>query len=139
MNRNWMAVFVLILAAGALLGLSSCGRNQHLVSITVTPQGTTITQGPGQQVATQFTALGSYIHPPETRDITSTAIWSTNTPDIIEVDSTTPGLIKTTGAGCGTNLGVTAKVYTDHGNTNGNVVIGTATISVSFGPGNTCP
>ena len=139
MKRNWIGVVLLVLAATALLSLSSCGHNQHLISIAVTPQGTTITQGPGQQVSTQFTALGTYIHPPETRDITNTAIWSTNTPDIIEVDSTTPGLIKTTGAGCGKNLGVTAEVYTDNGNTHGNVVVGASTINISFGPNSACP
>ncbi len=68
MNRKWFSVAALLIAAVALLNLSSCARSQKLVGITVTPSGSTITlSGFGQVVGTQFTALGSYIHPPETK------------------------------------------------------------------------
>jgi len=134
MNRKWFSIAVLAVAAVALLNLSSCARSQKLVGITVTPSGSTITQNFGQVVSTQFTALGSYIHPPETKDVTSKAVWTTNSPSIIAVDPNTPGLINTTGQGCGTNLGVTASIYSDPSNPSaGSVIVGTATISVSFG------
>jgi len=139
MNRKWFSIAVLAVAAVALLNLSSCARSQKLVGITVTPSGSTITQNFGQVVSTQFTALGSYIHPPETKDVTSKAVWTTNSPSIIAVDPNTPGLINTTGQGCGTNLGVTASIYSDPSNPSaGSVIVGTATISVSFGSGSGC-
>jgi len=140
MNGKWSSIVVLMAAAALLLCQPSCARSQQLVAITVSPQGTTITQSPGQQVTTQFTAYGSYIHPPETKDLTQKAVWSTDTPSIIEVVPGTPGLIQTTGNGCGTNLGVTASVYTDNNNPSGNVVVGSATMNVSFGTsGGSCP
>ena len=141
MKRKWFAIAALFVAAIALLNLSSCARSQKLDAITVSPQGTTITLGGfGEQVGVQFTALGSYIHPPENRDITASAVWSTDSPDIIAVDPAHPGLVTTTGQGCGTNLGVTASVYSDPGNPSaGSVVIGRSSISVTFGTGNGCP
>lgn len=141
MSRKWFSVIALIAAATFLLSLSSCAYNRHLVSIAVSPQGTSVILSQiGQTVGTQFTALGTYIHPPETRDITTTAVWSTNTPDVIVLDPTQPGLVNTTGTGCGTNLGVSAKVYSEPNNPSaGSVVVGTATMNVSFVPSITCP
>jgi len=140
MNGKWSSIVVLMAAAALLIYQPSCARSQQLVSITVSPQGTTITlTGIGQQVDTQFTALGNYIHPPETKDLTKTAAWSTDTPTIIYTVPGSPGLIRTSGNGCGTNLGVTASVYTDNNNPSGNVVVGSATMNVSFGNGTTCP
>jgi hypothetical protein len=140
MNRKWFSIAALIAAATFLFSLSSCAFNQHLVSITVSPSGSSITlTGIGQDLPTQFTALGNYIHPPETRDITSTAVWSTDTPSIIFMDAKTPGLVHTTGEGCGSNLGVSARVYSDPSNPSaGSVVVGSATVSVTFS-GIPCP
>jgi hypothetical protein len=140
MIRKCLCLAALIATAAMLLSSASCARSQKLVGITVTPQGSSITLSEiGQLVGTQFTALGTYIHPPETRDLTKTAIWSTDAPQIITLSPTTPGLFITTGTGCGTNIGVTATVYTDNGNPSGNVVIGTATMSVSIGTSGSCP
>jgi hypothetical protein len=140
MKRMWLSLAGLAVCATALLNLSSCAHNQQLVGITVTPQGTTITlAGPGQVVGTQFTAIGTYIHPPENKDVTSTAVWATDTPTIIALDPNQPGLVNTTGEGCGTDLGVTATLYGKPGNPSaGNVVVGSATINVAFA-GGTCP
>src|SRR5689334_18675726 len=112
MNRKWFGIATLLVTAVVLFNLSSCARSRKLEAITVNPQGTTITLGGvGDKLGVQFTAIGSYIHPPENRDITSTAVWTTDSPDIITVDPTHPGLVTTTGFGCGTNLGVAASVY----------------------------
>lgn len=140
MKRKWLSVAVLLVTAVVLLNLSSCARSQQLVGITVTPQGSTITLGGvGEHISTQFTALGSYIHPPETKDLTSKAVWTTDSPTIISLDPTQPGLVTTTGEGCGTNLGVSASIYSDPANPSaGSVMVGEATMSVSF-TGATCP
>jgi hypothetical protein len=141
MSRKWFSTLALVAAATFLLSVPSCGFNQHLVSITVSPQNSSVTLSAiAQQVGTQFSALGTYVHPPETRDITSTAVWTTDTPTIIAVDPTTPGLVNTTGNGCGSNLGVSASVYSDPSNhAAGDVVVGTATMNVSFINTITCP
>jgi hypothetical protein len=136
MYRKWFAIAALTLAAIVLLSLSSCARPQQLVGITVTPTGSTITIAFGEVVGTQFTAYGTYIHPPATRDVTKTAVWTTDTPAIIAVDPTTAGLINTTGSGCGKNLGITATVKTS---SSGNIVIGSATMDVTFGTNSNCP
>lgn len=139
MIRKMFGIIVLFLLAILLLSLSSCARDQQLVGLTVSPQGSTITlTAVGQVIGTQFTAYGTYLHPAETKDLTKVAVWTTNSPSIIQLDPTTPGLVNTTGLGCGTNLGVTATVHTSS-NPNGNVVVGSATINVSFGTGSSCP
>jgi len=141
MSRKWFSSLALLATVTLFITLSSCGFNQHLVSITVSPSGSSITlTGIGQDLPTQFTALGTYIHPPQTRDITTTALWSTDTPTIIYMDPNTPGLLHTTGTACGSNLGVTAKVYSDPSNPSaGTIVLGTATVNVTFGGGAMCP
>jgi len=139
MNGKWFSTAGLVAAAVLLLSLPNCARSQQLIAVTVMPQNVTITLSEvGQQVGTQFTAYGSYIHPPVTKDLTNTAVWATDSPSIITGSSTTPGLFTTTGEGCGTNLGITASVYTDDNNPSGNVVVGSTTMNVSFG-GTTCP
>ena len=140
MNRKWFSIAALLFVAIVLLNLSSCARSQQLVGITVTPQGSTITLGAvGEQISTQFTALGSYIHPPETKDVTSKVVWTTDSPTIIALDPNQPGLVTTTGEGCGTNLGVTATIYSNPSNPSaGSAVVGTSTMNVSFA-GISCP
>ena len=68
MSRKWFSKFALAAVAALFLAMSSCAFNQHLTSIRVSPPGATF-QGVGAQI--QFTAVGTYIHPPETKDITS--------------------------------------------------------------------
>jgi hypothetical protein len=139
MIRKLFGIAVLSLVSSFLLSLSSCAHSQQLVGITVSPQASTVTlSGVGQVVGTQFTAYGTYIHPPETRDLTGVAVWTTDSPTVIQIDPSTPGLVNTTGYGCGTNLGITATVHTSS-NQSGNIVVGTSSMNVSFGTGVTCP
>jgi hypothetical protein len=80
----------------------------------------------------QARAIGNFIHPPVSKDITNQAVWSSNTPQIAIVDAAT-GLITATGQGCGDAL-ITATVTTNHsvGNvsSNGAIVTGTMTATV---------
>jgi hypothetical protein len=95
----------LALALSACLGTSmSCGHDQQLVGITVTPDTETfgaasIPVADDAGLSVQLRALGQYIHPPVTKDITDKVTWSSNTPDIAVVNST--GLLSATGLGCG--------------------------------------
>lgn len=107
MNGKWLSVIALVVVAGVLLTVSSCGRDQQLVSIQVQPSvetfGDSSIQVPldaGLQV--QLRALGTYIHPPVTKDITNEVTWSSNDTQMMTVNST--GLLTATGGSCGTTL-----------------------------------
>ena len=64
-----------LIAVAALLSFPSCGHDQKLVSLEVHPSGFTFLE-PGAGATGQFTAIGTYIHPPATKDITSQATWA---------------------------------------------------------------
>jgi len=121
MIRKWFSTLGLVVVAAVLLALSSCARSQQLVSISLQPTGGFVFEG--YNAAGQFTALGSYIHPPETKDITDKVVW---TLDIANFGTITQqGLVTYTRTdGCGSGL-VTA-TYTA---SDGNVVEGTAPVS----------
>ncbi len=134
MNSSWLRCLFLSMSALGMFSALSCGSKQQLVSINVTPQGSKMAlSGVGQHLSTQFTAVGSYIHPPATKDITSFAVWKTDAPGIITLSPSQPGLVTTTGFACGTNLGVTANVYSNPSNpAAGSVISGQATVDVSI-------
>jgi hypothetical protein len=119
----------------ASLGLVSCGNDPALVSIAVSPQNVTIsgvdcTTAPCTPTV-QYKAIGFYNHGGKPKDITSQVAWSTNAPTIIQFQSSPPGLLAPTGNGAGTNLGVTATVYSNPSNPSaGTLVFGNAVISV---------
>ena len=151
MRQKWSAVigvFSVIVVACMLLSLSSCGKDQELTQITIQPPTETfgaanipVPADAGLQV--HLRALGTYIHPPVTKDITSQVTWTSNTPQMVTVDST--GVITATGGACGNTL-VSATLKSDHGGIQtgfmtANVVCFTGgvqtapTLTVSFGVG----
>jgi hypothetical protein len=115
MNRKWFSIAALMIIAISLLSVSSCGDPQELVSIQIEPGSETfgqadipVIQDKGLQA--QLTALGTYIHPPVTKDITNQVTWASNETQIMTV--TPGGLITATGAVCGGAL-ITATVQTN--------------------------
>lgn len=107
MSRKWFSIAALITVAVVLLSVSSCGDSQQLVSISIQPSVETfgaanipVIQLAGAQV--QLRALGTYVHPPVTKDITDQVLWTSNTPQMVTVNST--GLITVTGGPCGGTL-----------------------------------
>ncbi len=71
MSRKWFGFAILIAIATMLLNASSCGFNQHLVSIQIGPFRATF--GPLPLVhSVNFSAVGTYIHPPAKR---TSRIW----------------------------------------------------------------
>ncbi len=136
MRKKVSALVGLCAAMGLLASLSACGHDQQLVSITVVPAVETfgapnipIDLDAGLNV--QLRALGSYIHPPVTKDITNQVVWTSNTPQMVTVNST--GLITATGQACGGTI-ISATVTTNHssGNisSNGALVTGSMTANV---------
>jgi Bacterial Ig-like domain (group 2)/Divergent InlB B-repeat domain len=115
MNRKWLAVGALIVAAISLLSIASCGDPQTLQSISIQPSTETfgatnipVSQDAGLTV--QLRALGSYLHPPVTKDITDQVTWTSNDTQMVTVNST--GLATATGKTCGGTL-ISATVNTN--------------------------
>ena len=136
MRKKISALLGLCVALCLLVGLSSCGHDQQLVGITVIPDVETfgapsipVSANAGAKV--QLRALGSYIHPPVTKDITNQVVWTSNTPDMVTVDAN--GLITATGNACGGTI-ISATVTTDHSSGNvsstGALVTGSMTANV---------
>jgi hypothetical protein len=111
----------------------SCADDHKLVSIDVSPQNFTIT---GQGLNVQFTAIGHYQHPLEDKDITSTVVWKSSADQIISFATPSRPGLATSGGGCGTNLQISANVYSNPKDpANGKIVQGVATVNVQQ-PGN---
>jgi hypothetical protein len=129
MNRKWFSILTLIAVAAFFLNVSSCGYNQHLTSISIVPSSFTYGgAAPPMSVQTPIplTAYGTYIHPPETKDITDQVIWASDVTPVANVSST--GML-TAGSSCG-GSNISASVFTDGGNKNGNVVVGYMFVTV---------
>jgi len=141
MNRKslgkWISIFALASAAGWLLSLSSCARSQQLEGITISPSAFTyFSPAPpnSQQTPIPLTAYGAFIHPPETKDITSKVTWASDQTIVADVSSS-GGL--TAGVACGI-ANISATYYTD-GNKSGNVVVGFMTVTVEGPASQGCP
>jgi hypothetical protein len=85
MSRSWFSIIALVATAGLFLSLSSCGFNQHLVSIQVVPPGATF-NSVGSSIV--FKAMGTYDHPPETKDITNLVTWSVDSQNLVTITDT---------------------------------------------------
>jgi len=136
MNWQWHRSAIVAATVICVIGLPSCGHEQELVSITIQPAvetygATNIRVIDDAGLKVQLKALGNYIHPPVTKDITDQVTWASNTPQMVTVSST--GMITATGEACGGAL-ITATVTTNQsiGNisSSGAAVIGTMTANV---------
>lgn len=97
MSRKF-SILALIAAATFFLSLSSCAFNQHLTSIQVQPSGANFGAA-DPSLFVNFKAFGTYLHPPQTKDITSQVTWQTDTPQVAQV--TSAGVVSPN-LGCGT-------------------------------------
>lgn len=130
--RSVLRVPAVIAIAAAVVFSLSCGQDQRLVSITVTPDKVDF-QGIGAQ--SQMTALGSFIHPPATKDITSSVTWTTDVPTEVTVSPT--GLVTAINT-CGSGQ-VIASAYSDPSNPGaGSVIRATADIAILLNGSTNC-
>ena len=130
MHERWLRC-----ALGAILVLMamnflSCMHERKLVAIAIHPLAFTFPT-PDPSVQGVFTALGSYIHPPDTRDITAKVTWKTDVPQLLQINagvvSPQPGNV------CGI-ADVSASM-----NDGGNLIIGYATVIVDDPTNPLCP
>jgi hypothetical protein len=112
-----------------VIASSGCGHDQRLIQIAVTPSNETVSTAPGVSLEIQYTAIGTFEHPPEQKDITKLVVWSTPTKDIVSIDAATG--LATTHDGCGTNVPILATGHQSVNSGTGGVVVGTATVSLT--------
>src|SRR5713226_1090003 len=122
------------LAVGfSLVAMLSCAHDQQLVGITIRPEVENFGSA-DPTLNVQLRAIGNYIHPPVSKDITDQVIWNSNTPNMVTVTST--GLLSPAGFACGNAL-VSATVMTNH--SVGNRPSSGAIISSSMTANVACP
>jgi hypothetical protein len=84
MKQSFIGLAMITLVTlGAVLSLPSCGHDQKLVSIALTPS-TALFPTP-QSLAVDFKAYGTYIHPPATKDITKQVTWTTDVSTLLSI------------------------------------------------------
>jgi len=124
MIRKWFGTVLLALLALALLNTSGCARDQKLVGITLSPAGGYVFEGYG--AIGQFTAYGTFIHPPETKDITGQVVWSIDIGNFGTITQQGQITYQRTDL-CGSGL-VNATYNNPPGNPSGSVMVGSAPV-----------
>jgi hypothetical protein len=136
MKRSYIGLALgILVAAGAVLSLPSCGHDQKLVSLQIQPQTFTFLT-PDTSATEQFTAIATYIHPPATKNITSQVTWAVDFADVVTISQS--GVASPFGqGGCG-GVDVTATAPAGTGGAD-NVMIATATAIVEDPANILCP
>lgn len=132
MKRKWVG---LIAICAAVLPVAGCGNTQQLETITVTPSSVTFLS-PATTLTFQLTAVGTYVHPPATKNLTDQVTWQSDAPELVAVTNT--GVVSTAGQGhCGV-AGVSASLKTN--SPTGNVVVSNSvTVTVDDSTNPICP
>ncbi|SPE45811.1 exported hypothetical protein [Candidatus Sulfotelmatobacter sp. SbA7] len=128
--KKWLGLLGVCFAG---LGLLSCSSGQQLLSISITPSTETFL-APDPAGNVQLRALGTYAHPPATKDLTGQVRWTSNTPQVAIVSNT--GLLSPSGTGCGG--AIISATFTTNDPT-GNTVVGTMTVTVDNQADPICP
>jgi hypothetical protein len=135
MKRSYIGLALgALVAVGTLLSLPSCGHDRKLVGIQIEPQNFTFLT-PDTSATEQFTALGTYIHPPETEDITSQVKWAVDFANVVTMNQ---GLVSPYGHGSCGGIDITATAPEGTGGAQ-NVVVGYATVTVDDPTNPICP
>src|SRR5580692_3843312 len=129
MRHKWSGLVAIWVAATLL---PSCGSNQHLLSISVTPAAI-VFGATNPALFAQLTATGVYEHPPATKNLTSQVTWASSVTLVAQV--TNAGRINPS-TNCGVST-VTASLTTN--DPTGNVVTGTMSVTVDGPAADNCP
>jgi len=135
MKRSYIGLALgALVAVGAALSLPSCGHSQKLVSLEVQPGAFTFLNPYPTALTEQYTAIGTYIQPPATMDVTNQATWKI---DDGAVTMTARGLFTPAPGFCGGgNISATVPAGTGGAS---NVIIAFATVTVDNPEVATCP
>jgi hypothetical protein len=114
------------------LSLPSCGHDQKLVSLAVHPSPGFVFPVPDAGSTGQYTAIGTYIHPPATKDVTSQAAWAVDD-NVVSINA---GLVTTNGS-CG-SADVSATMPEGTGGAS-NIVVGYSFVTVNNPADINCP
>jgi hypothetical protein len=137
MKRSYIGLALsALVAVGAVLSLPSCGNEKQLVNVQVQPA--TAIYGTPNAGPVDFSAIGTFIHPPSTQNITTQVTWSTDIPELLTLnDQGVAGAVAPSGGGCGiAQVIATGKQGTGG---SGNIVIGYATVTVQDPTDPLCP
>ncbi|MGA7633939.1 MAG: hypothetical protein WCB11_24505 [Terriglobales bacterium] len=138
MKRSYIGIALgALVAVGGALSLPSCGHPQKLVSLQVTPSSAIYPTPQAGQVV--FSAIGTYIHPPATKDITAEVTWTTDVPELLTLNyQGVPGAVAPNGQG---GCGIADVIATAPEGTGGaeNIVPGYANVTVNNPAVLTCP
>ena len=130
MIRKWIGIVVLAATASLLLFSLNCARSQKLESINIQPgNGTFAKVDPSAFF--NYKAYGSYIHPPQTLEITDKVTWESNNPQVAQF--TGPGVVSPN-----TNCGV-AQIYATLNDSSNDVVSNQVSITVDGPVSLGCP
>jgi hypothetical protein len=131
MSGRWMKIMFGAALAVTATGWLSCGQDHKLVAIEIQPAAGFNFATPDPAAQGVFTAIGTYVHPPGTADITKLVTWKTDVPQLLVINggvvSPQPGNV------CGI-----ADVYADF-NSGGNFVTNFATVTVNDRTRVECP
>src|SRR5450756_927654 len=133
MKRSYIGLALgALVSVGAVLSLPSCGHDQKLVSLAIQPAAFTFLT-PDTAGTEQFTATGTYIHPPATVDVTSKATWKVDD-GVVTMNA---GLVSPAPGFCGGG-NISASLPEGTGGAS-NIVIGYATVTVDDPSNPICP
>src|SRR5579864_5777860 len=109
MNRFLLRSVGAIAILSFFLAALSCAHDQQLVGITIQPDTETfgasnIPVPADAGLSVQLRALGHYIHPPVTKDITTQVVWTTDDVQAQMVAVTPNGVLTAVGGACGNSL-----------------------------------
>jgi trimeric autotransporter adhesin len=132
MKRRYVGLAMgAVMAVGAALSLPSCGHDQKLVGVQISPTSFTFLAPAGTE---QYTATATYIHPPATKDVTAQATWAIDD-GVVEISA--PGLVTPTTGACGGGT-ISATVPEGTGGAS-NIMRGYATVTVNDPANPLCP
>jgi len=117
----------------ALMLIPSCGSKQRLVAINITPAAVVFGSA-NPALSAQLTAMGQYVHPPATKNLTTLVTWSSDIAGVAVVNSS--GVTSPAGSDCGVT-NITATYQTN--DPTGNIITGTMSVTVDGPPAFNCP
>jgi hypothetical protein len=125
----------IIITMAVVLIQAGCGHPSTMTGMSITPSNVTVI-GRGMGSQAQYTAYGTFVHPAETRDITTRVTWTTAIPAVATVEN---GLV-TSGPACGvTSITATAaRDVLNNGSSQG-IMTATATFTVADRADPLCP